>query len=84
MLFSDPDYPHVVMSFRYRGFQLDLDQSEEQGARCFLYGPPIATGMLWPFPVSTAVEKPSTTLNAGSINASKPCRLTPNPLTLLG
>ncbi len=35
MLFSDPDYPHVVMSFRYRGFQLDLDQSEEQGGTLF-------------------------------------------------
>lgn len=31
MLFPDPDYPHVVMSFAYRGFQLDLDQNEENG-----------------------------------------------------
>lgn len=32
MLFSEPDYPHVVMSFTYRGFQLDLDQSQEDGS----------------------------------------------------
>lgn len=31
MLFSEPDYPHVVMSFAYRGFQLEIDQSETDG-----------------------------------------------------
>ncbi|TVQ06567.1 MAG: hypothetical protein EA368_16725 [Leptolyngbya sp. DLM2.Bin27] len=31
MLFADPDYPHVVLSFTYRGFRLELDQSTENG-----------------------------------------------------
>ncbi|WOD37818.1 hypothetical protein [Nodosilinea sp. E11] len=31
MLFADPDYPHVVLSFDYRGFRLELDQSTENG-----------------------------------------------------
>ena len=31
MLFADPDYPHVVLSFTYRGFYLELDQSTEDG-----------------------------------------------------
>ncbi|MEO1070142.1 MAG: hypothetical protein AAFW95_13660 [Cyanobacteria bacterium J06638_6] len=31
MLFADPDYPHVVLSFAYRGFHLELDQSSENG-----------------------------------------------------
>ncbi|NJL47049.1 MAG: hypothetical protein HC929_05490 [Leptolyngbyaceae cyanobacterium SM2_5_2] len=35
MLSSEPDYPHVVMSFTYRGFLLELDQSEENGVPLF-------------------------------------------------
>lgn len=35
MLFSDPDYPQVVMSFTYRGVRLDLDQSDDQGLTLF-------------------------------------------------
>ncbi|QQE64741.1 hypothetical protein GFS31_14220 [Leptolyngbya sp. BL0902] len=35
MLFSDPDYPHVVMSFAYRGFWLEIDQGEDQGLVLF-------------------------------------------------
>jgi hypothetical protein len=35
MLFAEPDYPHVVMSFSYRGFLLELDQSEENGVPLF-------------------------------------------------
>ena len=31
MLFADPDFPHVVLSFQYRGFRLELDQSTESG-----------------------------------------------------
>ncbi|WP_035986807.1 hypothetical protein [Leptolyngbya sp. KIOST-1] len=31
MLFTDPDYPHVVLSFTYRGFHLELDQSTHHG-----------------------------------------------------
>jgi hypothetical protein len=31
MLFADPDYPHVVMAFTYRGMRLELDASEEDG-----------------------------------------------------
>lgn len=27
----DPDFPHIVLSFRYRGWQLELDQSEVDG-----------------------------------------------------
>ncbi|MGB3199361.1 MAG: hypothetical protein WBA99_00570 [Nodosilinea sp.] len=29
MLFADPDYPHIVLAFTYRGFFLELDQSTE-------------------------------------------------------
>ena len=35
MLFADPDYPQVVMAFVYRGFRLELDQSEENGVPMF-------------------------------------------------
>jgi hypothetical protein len=35
MLSADPDYPHVVMAFVYRGFRLELDQSEENGVAIF-------------------------------------------------
>lgn len=31
MLFADPDFPNVVLSFTYRGFCLELDQSIENG-----------------------------------------------------
>ncbi|MGB3137809.1 MAG: hypothetical protein WBG38_06175 [Nodosilinea sp.] len=31
MLIVDPDYPHVVLSFTYRGFHLALDQSTDSG-----------------------------------------------------
>lgn len=35
MLPADPDYPHIVMSFTYRGFKLDLDQSDDNGRPIF-------------------------------------------------
>ncbi|MGF1515485.1 MAG: hypothetical protein ACFB5Z_17545 [Elainellaceae cyanobacterium] len=31
MIILDPDFPHVVWSFSYRGWQLEIDQSEEDG-----------------------------------------------------
>ena len=31
MIFSDPDFPHVIWSFAYRGWQLEVDQSEDDG-----------------------------------------------------
>jgi hypothetical protein len=31
MPFTNPDYPHVVLSFTYRDFHLELDQSTENG-----------------------------------------------------
>ena len=34
-MFADPDYPHVVMSFAYRGFWLEIDQGEDQGLPLF-------------------------------------------------
>ncbi|NJN21936.1 MAG: hypothetical protein HC812_13060 [Leptolyngbya sp. RL_3_1] len=27
----NPDYPHIVRSFTYRGWRLEVDQSEEEG-----------------------------------------------------
>jgi len=27
----NPDYPHIVWSFTYRGWRLEVDQSEEDG-----------------------------------------------------
>ncbi|NMF82341.1 hypothetical protein [Nodosilinea sp. P-1105] len=35
MIFSDPDYPNIVLSFTYRGFRLDLDQSDHDGLPMF-------------------------------------------------
>lgn len=32
MLIPDPDYPHVVLSFMYRGWHLEIDQGNRQGA----------------------------------------------------
>lgn len=31
MVFLDPHYPNIVLSFTYRGVRLELDQGEEQG-----------------------------------------------------
>ena len=31
MLISQPDYPNIVLSFEYRGWKIELDQSEEDG-----------------------------------------------------
>jgi hypothetical protein len=31
MLPFPPDYPHIVLSFAYRGWKLELDQSELDG-----------------------------------------------------
>ncbi|PZO55224.1 MAG: hypothetical protein DCF15_10940 [Phormidesmis priestleyi] len=28
---SQPDYPKIVLSFEYRGWKIELDQSEEDG-----------------------------------------------------
>ncbi|MGF1568893.1 MAG: hypothetical protein ACFCVD_12625 [Nodosilinea sp.] len=44
MLPSDPDYPQVVMSFTYRGFRLDLDQSEDHELPVFSVWASYATG----------------------------------------
>ena len=27
----NPDFPHIIWSFTYRGWRLDVDQSEENG-----------------------------------------------------
>jgi hypothetical protein len=35
MVFSEPDYPHVMMTFTYRGFQLAIERSEENGLTVF-------------------------------------------------
>ncbi|TVP64554.1 MAG: hypothetical protein EA342_16035 [Leptolyngbya sp. LCM1.Bin17] len=35
MAFSDPHYPKIVLSFTYRGFRLDLDQSDHDGLPIF-------------------------------------------------
>ena len=31
MLIVSPDYPHIVLSFTYRGWKLEIDQSESEG-----------------------------------------------------
>jgi hypothetical protein len=31
MLIDQPDYPHIVLSFTYRGWIMELDQSELDG-----------------------------------------------------
>lgn len=31
MLTSLPDYPHIVLSFIYRGWKLEIDQNELEG-----------------------------------------------------
>ncbi|MEO0406112.1 MAG: hypothetical protein AAF289_02050 [Cyanobacteria bacterium P01_A01_bin.135] len=31
MVILDPDFPNIVWSFDYRGWQLEIDQSEEDG-----------------------------------------------------
>lgn len=31
MLTFTPDYPHIVLSFSYRGWKLELDQSNSDG-----------------------------------------------------
>jgi hypothetical protein len=31
MLISQPDYPQIVLSFHYRGWKIELDQSELDG-----------------------------------------------------
>lgn len=30
-MIESPDYPDIVMVFTYRGFRVEIDQSEEQG-----------------------------------------------------
>jgi hypothetical protein len=35
MHFADPDYPHVVLAFDYRGFRLELAQTVEQGVTLY-------------------------------------------------
>ncbi|NJK36383.1 MAG: hypothetical protein HC825_08370 [Oscillatoriales cyanobacterium RM1_1_9] len=35
MVLSNPDYPHVIWSFSYRGWQLEIDQSELNGQRLY-------------------------------------------------
>ena len=44
MLFANPDYPHVVLSFTYRGFYLELDQSTEDGLPLYAVWATHATG----------------------------------------
>jgi hypothetical protein len=44
MLFADPDFPHVVLSFDYRGFRLELDQSTEDGVPIYAVWATYATG----------------------------------------
>jgi hypothetical protein len=44
MLFAEPDYPHVVLSFEYRGFRLELDQSSEDGVPMYAVWATYATG----------------------------------------
>ncbi len=44
MLFADPDFPHVVMSFDYRGFRLELDQSLEDGVPLYAVWATYETG----------------------------------------
>ena len=31
MMFLNPDFPHIIWSFTYRGSRLDVDQSEDEG-----------------------------------------------------
>ena len=31
MFQADPNFPHIVLSFEYRGFTLDLDQGDDDG-----------------------------------------------------
>jgi hypothetical protein len=31
MMISQPDYPHIVLSFTYRGWKIELDQGELDG-----------------------------------------------------
>jgi len=35
MIILDPDFPNVVWSFSYRGWQLEIDQSVEDGVTCY-------------------------------------------------
>ncbi|MBW4482241.1 MAG: hypothetical protein KME14_06845 [Tildeniella torsiva UHER 1998/13D] len=44
MLFAEPDYPHVVLSFEYRGFLLELDQSTEDGVPMYAVWATYTTG----------------------------------------
>ncbi|HEY9877030.1 MAG TPA: hypothetical protein V6D29_01180 [Leptolyngbyaceae cyanobacterium] len=30
-MIETPDYPHIVMTFMYRGFKVEIDQSEDNG-----------------------------------------------------
>ncbi|HEY9764373.1 MAG TPA: hypothetical protein V6D07_17735 [Trichocoleus sp.] len=30
-MIETPDYPHIVMTFTYRGFKVEIDQSEDNG-----------------------------------------------------
>lgn len=31
MIIADPDYPHIVLSFPYRGWRIEIDQGTHQG-----------------------------------------------------
>ncbi|MBF2036536.1 MAG: hypothetical protein IGR92_13935 [Leptolyngbyaceae cyanobacterium T60_A2020_046] len=31
MFFAEPDYPHIVWAFNYRGWKLEIDRSETEG-----------------------------------------------------
>jgi len=31
MFHADPHFPHIVLSFEYRGFTLDLEQGDDNG-----------------------------------------------------
>ncbi|MFM7220613.1 MAG: hypothetical protein ACKO21_10460 [Nodosilinea sp.] len=35
MVFPEPDYPHVIGAFTYRGFQLAIEKSEDNGLTVF-------------------------------------------------
>lgn len=44
MVFADPDFPRVVWSFGYRGWQLEIDQTELDGYTVYSVWANHATG----------------------------------------
>jgi uncharacterized membrane protein YdcZ (DUF606 family) len=40
----DPDYPHIVLSYAYRGAKIELDQSELNGSPIYAAWVNYATG----------------------------------------